>query len=82
MAMCLPFLLAGCASQSEAVIRTVVVAPAIPDEAKKPCIPKISRPQRDLTRAEVASLWRKDRANLSVCEARHSAILKALEVKQ
>lgn len=49
----------------------------IPASLKQACAGVVSIPDRDLTEAEVARLWGKDRAALGVCVKRHGALSAA-----
>ncbi len=55
------------------IVRTVVVTPEIPAEAKIRCDNPILLPDRDLTAPETATLWGRDRSALRICETRRAA---------
>ena len=73
----LAFLVSGCASSTLPVVRTELVKPVIPAEARKPCEPPVRLPGRALTQAEVASLWGRDRSSLRTCEQRRAVAVGA-----
>ena len=76
-------MLAGCGSsiKSEPVVRTVIATPVVPAAAKVPCALPVTLPERDLTGAETARLWGRDRTNLKQCEQRRQAALNGLGVQ-
>lgn len=56
----------------------------VPPSLKQACAGVVDIPDRDLTEAEVARLWGKDRASLGACARRHaaaSAAISALEAQ-
>jgi hypothetical protein len=57
----------------EPIVRTVIVTPEIPTEAKLKCADPVNLPDRDLTGAETVTLWGRDRAALRICETRRAA---------
>jgi len=61
------------------VIRTVALRPQIPASARTPCAAPVGLPDRDLSQAEVASGWGKDRSALRACEARRRSLVTALD---
>lgn len=80
-----PLFLSGCLSSS---IRSVAEEPIrikIPASLKQACQGVVKIPHRDLSTAEVARLWGKDRSALGDCVRRHgglAASIKALEEAQ
>ncbi|WP_170973485.1 hypothetical protein [Rhizobium sp. FKY42] len=62
-------------------MRTVIVTPEIPAEAKIRCPAPVTLPDRDLTDQETGSLWGRDRTALRVCETRRSAAVGAAHVQ-
>lgn len=73
-------LAAGCSTPSgEPQVRTVFHVPALPAEARKRCDAPSAIPPRDLTAAEVAGLWGRDRVALKICETRRAAAVAAVE---
>lgn len=58
-------------------VRTVVMKPALPAEAKKECQKPVALPPKDLSEKEVTSYWGRDRAALVECETRRSAAVAA-----
>lgn len=79
--MALAAIASSCSSSVPAkpVVRTVVIKPALPAEAMKPCALPIELPARDITEKEVTSYWGRDRAALVECEARRMAAVSAGE---
>lgn len=49
----------------------------IPLSLKQACAGVVNLPDRDLTEAEVARLWGKDRAALGACVRKHGALADA-----
>lgn len=68
-------------SKPEPIVRTVIVTPEIPAEAKVRCPAPVTLPDRDLTDQETGSLWGRDRTALRVCETRRSAAVGATHVQ-
>jgi hypothetical protein len=61
-------------------MRSVVDKPMlakIPASLKQACAGVVSIPDRDLTEADVARLWGKDRKALGECVRRHGALAEA-----
>ena len=52
----------------------------IPDTLKQACAGVVNIPARDLTVAEAARLWSKDRSRLAACARRQGALSKAVSV--
>ncbi|TNV17752.1 hypothetical protein [Ochrobactrum teleogrylli] len=73
----------GCSTTSSSaekpVLRTDQVKPDIPKEARKPCDPPVSLPDRALSAKELTPMWAKDRSALSGCEARRAAAVAAVD---
>ena len=70
--------LGGCAN-----LRQIFPPPSIakiPASLKKACSGVVNIPDRDLTAADVAHLWAKDRRALGACARRHGALVKAVTV--
>ncbi len=53
---------------------------AIPPEMLRLCADTVPLPDRDLTQAEIARLWGRDRLALLQCAYRHEALAKALGI--
>lgn len=68
--------LAGCATTPRDVTMQPMLA-KIPQSLKQACAGVVRIPDRDLTEAEVARLWGKDRAALGACVKRHAALSAA-----
>ncbi|MCY1667869.1 hypothetical protein [Rhizobium sp. SL86] len=62
-------------------MRTVIVTPEIPAEAKLRCADPVILPDRDLSGSETVSFWGRDRAALRICETRRSAAVGAAHVQ-
>lgn len=54
----------------------------IPASLKQACGGVVDIPNRDLTAADVARLWGKDRKALGACVRRHAALVKAVSVQE
>lgn len=55
------------------MVRTVIVSPDLPSEAKIRCADPVTLPDRNLSDAEATSLWGRDRTSLRICETRRAA---------
>lgn len=74
-------IVSACSLHSEETrpqIRNVAVAPPVPAQARERCEP-VPRPDRDLTEAEVVSLWSRDRTTIHICDQRRALAVGALE---
>lgn len=69
---------AGCFRKPEPTIRTVIVRAEIPASAKEPCKAS-SPPQRALTASETLRFWSADRVEVTRCDARRAAAVRAGE---
>ncbi len=67
--------------EREPIVRTVIVTPEIPAEAKLKCAQPVTLPDRDLTGSETVSFWGRDRAALRICETRRAAAVGASNVQ-
>lgn len=77
--LCAVLALGGCASFD----RHSVLPPAtakIPQSLKQACPGVVTIPDRDLTEADVARLWAKDRQSLLICARRQGALAKAASI--
>lgn len=71
----LPFL-AGCATRSMPPVVPLQLA-RLPQSLMQPCADVVDLPERDLTTAETARLWGRDRQSLGACRDRHLALADA-----
>lgn len=55
------------------VVRTQIIERVVPESARKPCRAPVVTPDRDLTEAETAAFWDRDRTALRECEIRRAA---------
>ncbi len=79
LASALALTAASCASSTRSVAAKPDLA-AIPPELLRLCADTVRLPDRDLTQAEIARLWGRDRLALLACADRHEALAKALGV--
>jgi hypothetical protein len=63
------------------IVRTVIVTPEIPAEAKVPCDDPVPLPDRSTTETETTKLWGKDRSALRVCKTRQAAAVAGAHVQ-
>ncbi|MBZ9759512.1 dehydrogenase [Mesorhizobium sp. CA8] len=77
--LCTVLALGGCASLDRHSVLPPVTA-KIPQSLKQACPGVVTIPERDLTEADVARLWAKDRTSLATCARRHGALAKAASV--
>lgn len=77
--LCLILALGGCATVDRHSVPSPVTA-KIPQSLKQACQGVVVIPGRDLTEADVARLWAKDRTSLQTCAKRHGALAKAASV--
>jgi hypothetical protein len=77
--LCSALVLGGCASFDRHSVLPPVTA-HIPQSLKQACPGVVTIPERDLTEADVARLWAKDRTSLLICARRHGALVKAASV--
>jgi hypothetical protein len=78
VAMTSAFLLSGCVSSTDTVVRDRPIYPAIPVEARRPCpAPVLIPTTRALTEERTFTLWSEDRAALVACETRRAAAVAA-----
>lgn len=68
----------GCTTTRGYVPPTTIAK--IPQSLRQACAGVVNIPDRDLTVAEVARLWGRDRKALSACMRRHGALSKAVKV--
>lgn len=68
---------AGCQSSSIKWAGEKPMLAKIPASLKQACAGVVSIPDRDLTEADVARLWSKDRKALGECVRRHGALAEA-----
>ncbi|MCR5939370.1 hypothetical protein FG152_00795 [Ochrobactrum sp. XJ1] len=66
-------------SEGKPILRTEFVRGQVPSEARKPCDPPVTLPDRALSAKELTPLWGKDRAALAVCEQRRGAAIAAID---
>lgn len=76
--ICAVLALSGCVTDRHSVLPPITAK--IPQSLKQACAGVVNLPIRDLTEAEVARLWGKDRAALAMCAKRHAALAKAASV--
>jgi hypothetical protein len=74
----LALLMCGCGTTRQYVPPVSIAK--IPDSLKQACGGVVDIPARDLTAADVARLWGKDRKALVACVRRHAALVKAVSV--
>ena len=77
--LCAVLALSGCASFNRHSVLPPVTA-KIPRSLKQVCPGVVNIPERDLSEADVARLWAKDRTSLLICAKRHGALAKAASV--
>lgn len=77
--ICCALALSGCASFNRHSVLPPVTA-KIPQSLKQACPGVVTIPEKDLTEADVARLWAKDRTSLLICAKRHGALTKAASV--
>lgn len=70
----------GCTTTREFVPPTSIAK--IPQTLRQACAGVVDIPDRDLTVAEVARLWSKDRKALGTCMRRQGALAKAVTVQE
>ncbi|MBR7651441.1 hypothetical protein KCX83_03790 [Brucella oryzae] len=66
-------------SEGKPILRTEFVRGQVPSEARKPCDPPVTLPDRALSAKELTPLWGKDRAALAACEQRRGAAIAAID---
>jgi hypothetical protein len=74
----LALFLCGCGTTRQYVPPVSIAK--IPDTLKQACAGVVNIPASDLTVAEAARLWSKDRARLAACARRQGALSKAVSI--
>ena len=78
LALMLLLAVGGCSTTRQFVPPTSLAK--IPQSLRQACVGVVDVPDRDLTSADVARLWAKDRKALGICMRRHGALSKAVSV--
>lgn len=63
----------------EPTVKFELVKPELPPAARKPCARPVLRPDRDISEAEVTTLWGRDQTSLRECETRRAAAVAAVD---
>lgn len=80
-AVALGAIASGCSTAPpvKPTVQVEFIRPSLPAAARQRCAEPVLSPDRDITEAEVASGWGRDRASLRECESRRAAAVAAVD---